>query len=352
MRPTDEILAAHPLLQQAYERLERETGLRPQIERAPARGSTARAGDRSAFLRVAPEHTNRCFEVHVLPRLTPVELGLTANRLDPEWPALIISEYVNPKMADRLRDMDIGFLDLAGNAYINAPPVYVFIKGNKRAAMEYPDPAPAAHAAFQGAGLRIVFALLCAPHLVSSTYREIAEAAGVSLGSASRTLHALRDQGYLLETSRRTRRLHNYPTLIERWTLAYPEQLRPKTFLGRYRAADPEWWQDADLAPFEAAWGGEVAAARLTSYLVPERISIHTRMAPAPLLATFGLRKDPTGNIELHKSFWPPECNTDAPDLAPRLLVYAELLASGHERNIETARMLYEQGLAGHLEPD
>ncbi|MGM0552309.1 MAG: type IV toxin-antitoxin system AbiEi family antitoxin [Pseudomonadota bacterium] len=287
-----------------------------------------------------------------MPRLTSAELGLAATRFDIERPGLILSEYVNPGMAERLRDMDIGFLDLAGNAYINAPPVYVFIKGNKRAAMEYPDPAPAAHAAFQGAGLRIVFALLCAPHLVSSTYREIAEAAGVSLGSASRTLHALRDQGFLLETGRRTRRLHNYPTLIERWTLAYPEQLRPKTFLGRYRAADPEWWQDAALEPYRAAWGGEVAAARLTSYLVPERISIHTRMAPAPLLAAFGLRKDPRGNIELHKSFWPPECNTDAPDLAPRLLAYAELLASGNERNIETARMLYEQGLAGHLEPD
>ncbi|MGM0672507.1 type IV toxin-antitoxin system AbiEi family antitoxin [Thioalkalivibrio sp.] len=348
MFPTDEALAAHPILQLACEHLERATGLRPQIEPA----AEAEADAPSILLRIAPEHTNRCFEVHIVPRLAAVELGLTASRLDPERPGLIISEYVNPKMAERLRDMDIGFLDLAGNAYINAPPVYVFIKGNKRAAMEYADPEHDAHAAFQGAGLRIVFALLCAPHLVSSAYREIAEAAGVSLGSASRTLRALRDQGFLLETNRRTRRLHNQRALIERWTLAYPEQLRPKTFLGRYRAANPQWWQDVALEPYQAAWGGEVAAARITGHLVPERISIHTRMAPAPLLATFGLRKDPTGNIELHKSFWPPECATDAPDLAPRLLVYAELLASGHERNIETARMLYEQGLAKRLEPD
>lgn len=346
MLPADEIPAAHPLLHQACERLERATGLRPQIE--PAAG----AGEPSVFLRVAPERTDRRFEVHIVPRLTPAELGLAATRLDAERPRLIVSEYVNPRMAERLRDMDIGFLDLAGNAYINAPPVYVFIKGNKPAATEHTHREPAAYAAFQAAGLRIVFALLCTPHLASSTYREIADAAGVSLGSASRTLHALRDQGFLLETGRRTRRLHNHPALIERWTLAYPEQLRPKTFLGRYRAADPEWWQDAALEPFRAAWGGEVAAARLTGYLVPERISIHTRMPPAPLLAAFGLRKDPTGDIELHKSFWPPECNTDAPDLAPRLLVYAELLASGHERNIETARMLYEQDLAGRLEPD
>lgn len=346
MLPTDESLAAHPLLQLTCEQLERATGLRPQIEPA------AEPDEPCIFLQVASEHTSRCFEVHIVPRLTPVELGLTASRFDPERPALIISEYVNPKMAERLRDMDIGFLDLAGNAYINAPPVYIFIKGNKPAATEHTHREPAAYAAFQGAGLRIVFALLCAPHLASSTYREIADAAGVSLGSASRTLHALRDQGFLLETNQRTRRLHNHQALIERWTLAYPEQLRPKTFLGRYSAADPEWWQDAALEPYRAAWGGEVAAARLTGYLVPERISIHTRMPPARLMAGFGLRKDPAGDVELHKSFWPPECDTDAPDLAPRLLIYAELLASGHERNIETARMLYEQGLAGRLEPD
>ncbi|WP_019623941.1 type IV toxin-antitoxin system AbiEi family antitoxin [Thioalkalivibrio thiocyanoxidans] len=344
--------AVPPLLQRACERLESTTGLQPELGHIAEDGRSDGERALPVFLRFGPSHAGRRFQVYLVLRLTPADPGLIATRHDKERPALIISEYVNPKMADRLQDMDIGFLDLAGNAYINAPPVYVFIKGKKPAATEYAHREPAAHAAFQGTGLRIVFALLCAPHLASATYREIADAAGVSLGSASRALHALRDQGFLLDTGRRTRRLHNHPALAERWTLAYPDQLRRKTFLGRYRAANPKWWQDASLEPYLAAWGGEVAAARLTDYLVPERISVHTRMSPAPLLAAFGLRKDPAGDIELHKSFWPPECNTDAPDLAPRLLVYAELLASGHERNIETARMLYEQGLAGRLEPD
>ena len=334
-------LQEQQLLEQACECLEGATGLHPQIERAS-----------SLYLRVAPERTQRCFEVHTVPRLTPASVSWIAARLEPEYPVLIVSEYVNPRLAERLKSMDIGYLDLAGNAYINAPPVYVYVRGNKPVAAESVDRDPAGRAAFQSAGLRVVFALLCAPRLLHATYREIADAAGVSLGSASRSLQALRDQGFLLETGSRTRRLHNHHALIQRWTLAYPEQLRPRTLLGRYRAPGPGWWEDADLEPYGAVWGGEVAAARLTGYLIPERVSIHTRMTPNRLMAAFGLRKDPDGDIELHQTFWPPECHTEGPELAPRLLVHAELMASGDERNIETARMLYEHGLAGRLEPD
>jgi hypothetical protein len=44
---------------------------------------------------------------------------------------MLVTDYVNPNMADRLKEMDLAFIDIAGNAYLNEPPVFVCIKGNR-----------------------------------------------------------------------------------------------------------------------------------------------------------------------------------------------------------------------------
>ncbi|MGA7145328.1 MAG: hypothetical protein WBY47_12585, partial [Desulfobacterales bacterium] len=48
-----------------------------------------------------------------------------------EEKVLMVTEYVTPPIADLLKELNIFFMDTAGNAYINEPPLYVFIKGNK-----------------------------------------------------------------------------------------------------------------------------------------------------------------------------------------------------------------------------
>ena len=44
---------------------------------------------------------------------------------------ILVTDYINPKLADRLRQQEVQFLDGAGNAYINQPQRYIFIKGCK-----------------------------------------------------------------------------------------------------------------------------------------------------------------------------------------------------------------------------
>ncbi|TXL04619.1 hypothetical protein BMR07_11995, partial [Methylococcaceae bacterium CS1] len=39
---------------------------------------------------------------------------------------LLIADYINPIMAERLKAMDIWFLDAVGNTYINTKPVFIF----------------------------------------------------------------------------------------------------------------------------------------------------------------------------------------------------------------------------------
>ena len=44
---------------------------------------------------------------------------------------LVVADYVAPQMVDLLKENDINFIDAAGNAYIKALPLYIFIKGNR-----------------------------------------------------------------------------------------------------------------------------------------------------------------------------------------------------------------------------
>ena len=85
-------------------------------------------------------------------------VGLMAARLAPNHkPFMLVTDYVNRQQADRLRRLNIPFIDTAGNAYINEPPVFVFATGNK------PEILPTAQPRvrlFQPTGLKLIFALL------------------------------------------------------------------------------------------------------------------------------------------------------------------------------------------------
>jgi len=94
---------------------------------------------------------------------------------------LLVAHYINPLMAEHLRGMDIWFIDTAGNAYIKAPPVYVYIKGNKPSETQKVQPT---NRAFTPIGLKIVYALLCQPKLVNAPYREMAQTTKAALGRA------------------------------------------------------------------------------------------------------------------------------------------------------------------------
>ena len=289
--------------------------------------------------------------VEIKHAVTPANIGLIAHQFEglPEKP-ILVTDYVTPPMARRLRELGIFFADAAGNAYIQAPPLLLWVTGCK------PEVRPRtarATRAFQPGGLRIVFALLCKPDLANAPYRELADAAGVALGTVGWVLRDLREEGYLVDLGKRGRRLAERRRLLDAWVDAYARHLRPKLLLGRYRANWPDWWTGARLEIFGARWGGETAAAKLTGYLKPAMGTVYLADDPkliARFVVEFKLLKDPDGDVELRQTFW----RFDAPHpllLAPPLLVYADLLATGDDRNREAARMIYDQHLARLVEP-
>lgn len=89
--------------------------------------------------------------------------------------------------------------------------------------------------AFNPTGSRLVFAFLCQPGLENKSYREMATEAGISLGAVNWIINDLKSLGHLVDLGGRGRRLVKRKELLKRWTSAYPEQLRPKIILGRFR---------------------------------------------------------------------------------------------------------------------
>jgi hypothetical protein len=52
------------------------------------------------------------------------------------------------------------------------------------------------------------------------------------------------------------------------------------------------------------------------------------------------------GDIEILKPFWRFDHEFAALGIAPPLLIYADLMATGDDRNIETAEVIYDKYLA------
>lgn len=270
-------------------------------------------------------------------------ITLLKDRLERHDRKVTILHRITTEKADALREAGIQFIDTAGNCYIDQPPLYLFVKGNKLPGVAK---KPTVSRVFKQTGLRVLYALLCNPGMENETYRTIAAKTGVALGMVNWVFRDLSELGFLLETGKgrsKKIRLLNKDTLLERWITAYAEQLRPKLVLGRYRGAEG-WWQKAQLDPEQALWGGEPAAARLTEYLKPELISIYVNKdAPAAVIVPNRLKKDPAGDVELVACFWHSEAVAQYGDLVHPVLVYADLMATGNQRNIEAARMIYDR---------
>ena len=283
------------------------------------------------------------YKVKVKPTLTNVTVGQIAHQFArnlEQW--LLVTRTVHPQLAKAMRQLHVQFIDSAGNAYIDAPPAFILIEGHKRQ-------AHADETSKQGvlgrAGLRLVFALMCKRDLWNATYRDIAKAARVALGTTAGVMKDLTAQGYMVEKPGGQRRLIRQKDLLHKWTIAYAEKLRPKNIIGRYKASRLELWRAADIQLLGAQWGGEVAANRLTHYLKPEITTIYARKPTNNLTLELKLRQDRSGDIEVRERFWDFEDIGPDRTLVPPLLVYADLMATGDPRNIETAKIIYDDYL-------
>lgn len=256
-------------------------------------------------------------------------------------PFALVSELVTPSQAERLRDLGLTFFDTAGNAYFNEPGLYVFVSGQKVHLSEAQQPLEI----FSPAGMRLILALLTTPRLETFDYRTISDDTQIPRTNIGRVMSSLEKAGYLIRRGKQERFLINRKDLIKRWVEAYSESYRPKLKPIRYHSMRTKgrWWEDVDIATYNAVWGGETAAERLTKYLKPQTATIYADSKLTRLQAIHGLVNDEKGEVEILNRFW---VSGEVKDCAPPLVVYADLLATADERNLEAARLIYDEYLA------
>lgn len=243
-------------------------------------------------------------------------------------------------------------MDVAGNAYLNRPGLYVWIPGKKFPNWDGPEIVDT-RAAFERTGLKVTFGLITQPGLENKPYRTIVAPTGAALGTVKRVMDSLAASGFLMSTSR-NRALHVTTGLLNDWTQAYINRLLPKLELGIFETGLAI--TSAAIIDYEglACWGGEVAAAQLTGHLKPKIQTLYinesrqiqfmkqfkVRRASPLNLGTVG------GSMQLRRQFWSPALNRDQSLMqAHPLVVNADLLASNNARNTETAEVIYEKYL-------
>ena len=109
---------------------------------------------------------------------------------------VLVTPYLSRELAEYCRTTGLQFIDLSGNAYLQAPGLLVFMTGEKRSLALPISGEP--KGLTSTAALRVVFALRSHPVLLNAPFRHIASTAGVSLGTAYNVLDDLQSPGYLL----------------------------------------------------------------------------------------------------------------------------------------------------------
>lgn len=343
------------ILEQAIKKFNYETGLRLFV--VQSKGES----DSSYIAPIAKiEGYPQEFTIEIKRWAPQANLGVLINQVKSlPLSGILVADYINPSMSEKLRHHDVQFIDGAGNAYINQPPLYVFIRGNRNKLDNSKKRKEKSGRAFAATGLKVIYAILCNPNLINASYREIARIAGVALGTISWVFNDLIANQLIIDRGiKNQRHINDFKRLLDRWVESYPEKLRPKQKVGIFTTNDPNWWKKVDIERYGAFWGGEIAAAKYTGYLKPEIVTIYLpEVAGNKLLADGKLRKQKEQSpskhymVEIYRPFWANHNGqkNEQGGLVHPILVYADLIASMDTRNHETAGIVYEQYISQYI---
>lgn len=327
MRNDKEILA------EAVNSLYKYTGIQASVEDGRLRYD--------AYLNIAGER----FVVEIKSEITKGNRGIVLMDLknisrENNLPILLVTKYIPSEIAREYVEEGINCLDVAGNCNIRQNKLLLLIEGKKierLAKVNQPR-------AFQEAGIKLIFQFLVNPDKTQLPYRDLAELANISLGSVGTIMQELIDLNFILKT-KQTKKLKNTRELLNRWITAYHDVLRPRLIKKQLRFLNQEYytkWKTINLNRISSNtyWGSEPAANLLTGYLHPGMFTIYTDQN-WHVFKEIELVPDENGKVEVLEMFWHKEIFNGVPPV----LIYADLMSSGSDRNIEAAEIIFNNEL-------
>ncbi len=262
------------------------------------------------------------------------------NQLNANKKLLVLAETIAPKIKLDLKQLGINYIDGAGNAYVKQDHFLIYLQGLKPVNLQKDHKAKG----FSKAGLKVIFQMLLQPELIDATIRDIAELANVSLDTVHKTIQGLKQAGHLIQVNKKTFQWNAKKELFQKWIEEYEIRLKPTIHIGNFRflrEGDFYDWKKLNFKNGRTRWGGEPGGELFTGFLKPETLTMYTNETKTELIKNYRIVPDNNGYIKAYAKFWKHDNVND--NLAPPLLVYADLINTGNKRNIETAQKIYEQ---------
>lgn len=307
-----------------------------------------------ALLEVETETSIVRFGIEVkgmLKRPIPEHLFLIQDNIDK--PFLLMSEYVNTCIANDLKKNHINFIDSQGNTFIHVRgKIYIEIQGKKPRLQRGKQPT----ALFQPKGLQLLFILLTEKNALNETIRVLHPKAGISFERAVSAMKELKEKRYIQKVGKKQYKFVNKNILLEQWLANYGDRLRPKLVLGTFRIP-PSYFEDVHEKLYSTfgqqsesyTIGGSLGADLLTGYYRGYTIEIFIKPELVDhVQKTLKLIPAGDSNVTLLNLFSPQIIykKKDVPfSLVHPLLIYAELLYQGGGREIDTAKLIFDNYL-------
>lgn len=255
-----------------------------------------------------------------------------------ESPIFVFGPRVTARAAETLRNIGVNYLDQSGNAFIHFGDTLIDVRGRSAPrSFEHQKARPGPRKTlFTPRRAQVIFALLVWPELAGTSMQNIARHSRTSAGLVHDTIQLLVERNFMV--SRNERRILHRKELIDLWTSEYPSGLGAPTTEHRFRGDPHRWVAANDAALFIS---GEAAASELIRH---QTLTLYTSEFDRRLAGVNRWRRaEEDANIIVRPQFWlkpgrSAETNAGTTPRAPELLIYADLMASGDARQIETAK--------------
>lgn len=254
-------------------------------------------------------------------------------------PFLLIGGQIFPDIKKRLREKGINWIDAAGNMYVKTEDHFLFVDHNETFRIKREKDR-----AFTKTGLKVLFLFLQDEVWLQKTYRKIADAADVALGTIGYVINGLKKRQYLVKKDEKNFKLVRKEELIDDWIAAFETELKPKLHKGNFTFIDKELaqnWKELELED-QTVWGGEAGGELLTGMLKPQVLTLYTKHQKGLIMKNFKLKPDPNGFVQVYEPYWKIEAGKN---IAPPLAIYVDLMLTGDERNFKIAEKVYDEFL-------
>ena len=248
-------------------------------------------------------------------------------------PIMLIVGDISPQNLMKFAEEGFNVLDHAGNCYINIPPLYILITGQKLV-----KPKETVKKVFNDSAIKLIFYFLLDKSNIAKPYRKIVEETGFSIGTVKNVIEKMTLRHHIIKTSK-GRVLMDWRKLLDDWQVAYNQTLKPQLFLNKMTLVKPERiknWKDIKL-PQDACWGGESGANLTDGYLIPEIHTIYTGGDSNEIIRTSRILPSSEGEILVYKKFW---TGIEENHIAPKILIYADLMGTANSRCLDAAKRI------------